>query len=283
MKRWLAILIISVCIHPTAIADQQDGDVPDLSKYDADTLRILAGQLYRRVATLEDQVATLKQELRSLEDKLEASIRVEGQARDGKSNGLPSDDRHQRLEAFVAEAKEKRVAEIEHSLSEARMRLRQNRSDQQALQRVKDLQKSLSAAQSDNSTRLPDLWSTGFQTGRFGRLGRYTTDNTEGRKVKIKQIIDGRQMLVVATYQYRPVIANSPPPSARWSGRLLRGSPVTRETDAVWVRGIDTSGMADGQRLDWEQGPIFEVTGTTTYKTTDGGSATVYVVEPVEP
>lgn len=50
----------------------------------------------------------------------------------------------------------------------------------------------------------------------------------------------------------------------------------------VWLRGIDTAGVADGQELRIGNKIVFHVSGTKKYETALGASRTVHVVEPID-
>lgn len=104
----------------------------------------------------------------------------------------------------------------------------------------------------------------------------------------IEQIVDADNMLVANVN------------SLAWLQRLDRGmdgapyittcrpGPGARLDDGgsyfvrwLWVTGVPTAGRVDGSPV--ELSGVFHVSGTRTYETADGASATVFVLEPTSP
>ncbi len=80
--------------------------------------------------------------------------------------------------------------------------------------------------------------------------------------LKINQIIDESNMLVICRI-----------------GQPLN-SVILPPERTVWVHGIDTSRIADGEKAAYIK--PFVVTGTRRYETVTGASKTVYVLEPLD-
>jgi hypothetical protein len=59
--------------------------------------------------------------------------------------------------------------------------------------------------------------------------------------------------------------------------------PIPVYDTLVWVKGVDTKGIADDQLLLPEGDYVFKVTGTKSYDTVMGAKKTVFVLEPYEP
>ena len=101
-----------------------------------------------------------------------------------------------------------------------------------------------------------------------GQVG-YSSD------VRIKQVIDGNNMLVTLTY-YAPkdyYIQNGM--------RVYTSGPLTASKKIVWIKGINTVGFADDTPLKIENIAL-KITGTKQYDDTEGATTTVFLLEPVE-
>jgi hypothetical protein len=84
----------------------------------------------------------------------------------------------------------------------------------------------------------------------IGRIFFFFDDNT----FQIQQIIDKQNMIVELN---------------------ALGESIT-----VWVRGIPTSSYADGSIIRPTSKQLYKVTGTQQYDTTNGGTKTLFVLEP---
>jgi len=107
-----------------------------------------------------------------------------------------------------------------------------------------------------------------------GQIG-YNLGNL-GDDVKIKQIIDEKNMLVTLTH-YAPrnyYIQN---------GRRVytTDGPHISSEKIVWIKGINTAGLVDDTQLKIENVAL-KVTGTKSYEDAEGATTTVFLLEPVE-
>jgi len=84
--------------------------------------------------------------------------------------------------------------------------------------------------------------------------------------ITIEQIIDSNNM--IAHFVLETDLRGVP------SGRILRPG----YGKDVWITGIDTSGLVDG--IGWKTEKPLKVTDTKQYDTTDGGTETLFVLEP---
>lgn len=95
---------------------------------------------------------------------------------------------------------------------------------------------------------------------RLGQVGRFPV-----RKhvwYKVEQVTGKDEMLICGIFQ-----------------ALSSEGPVdTLHGDPFWLQGVSTKGVVDGKKIDLTM--TLEVKGTKRYKTTDGGSKTVFLLAP---
>lgn len=170
-----------------------------------------------------------------------------------------------------------------------RTRARTFRARKTHKQRLIDLENQVS----DLLIRVADLeqkfTAPGKAEGISGKFVRplkvgqtaYLKDNF----AKVEQVINAKNMLIDIITGYETIPGTAPRQwTAREAGHLTRAptiyEPQRPVHEVVWLRGIDTKGLADGSKVELDK-PL-KITGTETYETIMGGSKTVFVLEPAK-
>lgn len=96
------------------------------------------------------------------------------------------------------------------------------------------------------------------------------------RRAKILQIIDDDEAIVQIELR---AVEHLEPPSVTGDGKPIYVI-ITPRMETAWLRGIDTSNLADGAIAP--VGSVLQVTGNKTYATVGGGQKTVFVLEPLD-
>ena len=120
---------------------------------------------------------------------------------------------------------------------------------------IEQLKKRLSELENHTSVLFEALGGDDLQRGKIGNIGQ----------CPVFRVIDAKSALI----------------RFQWQTRIARNNAPAYESREVIVllRGVDTSGMADGQMMDAPQ--LIEVVGNQSFET-DSGKTTVFVFEPFD-
>jgi hypothetical protein len=134
-------------------------------------------------------------------------------------------------------------------------------SVEDARARLRESEERLQALRKRDTLCFPTL-SFPPKVGDIGYLEREAAN--------VKQVIDDENMLINAYFTVEIRTARNNRPVTMHETRHL----------VFLVRGVSTQGAADGLGFSLPQ--VFEVTGTEQYKTVNGGTNTVLVIEPFD-
>ncbi|KKL54196.1 hypothetical protein LCGC14_2267800 [marine sediment metagenome] len=139
--------------------------------------------------------------------------------------------------------------------------IKRTRGDQ-----AKNTQRQLDALQSGDTPFLADLPGRKPAVGDVGRL-----PSVSDRQFRVIQVIDGLNAIISLRWHNKQV-------------RIINGSPVVEygrsQKVTAWIRGISTENFSDD--TVYTDGRVFHVSGTRTYASTDGGTNTVLVLQPLD-
>jgi hypothetical protein len=116
-------------------------------------------------------------------------------------------------------------------------------------QNIKDNKDQVKQLKSRDQVVFPELTAN----SRVGDFGQFPN-----KSIPVIQIIERERLLCTLS---RPTIQSA-------------------KRATVMVYGVDTTGWIDGQAFDCEL--VFEITGTETYDTANGGSQTVFILKPID-
>lgn len=109
-----------------------------------------------------------------------------------------------------------------------------------------------------------------YETGKLGMFHNY---------VLVEHVVDATNMLV-STFSYVETYATSGTHESMMATRLPRGTPRKVQGPRVWITDLSTEGKVDAQHTRLPG--VFRVKGTRQYPTVDGGTKTVFELEPFD-
>lgn len=244
----IALMIAAACFA-------QEQAAPDLSQLDADTLRTLAKNLFRRVDELTRENNKLKQ---LIDERKEPVVQPQ--------NNPPITERERRP-----------LTEVEA------------RYIDRAVQQRRELIESLKINSRGNSERLEVLKKQRRAERRSGAIQSYDERISELTE-RIARDAGRRKELETPDFQFVPTLPR--PLSVGDAGNFgwpVRVAQVIDPKNAVieysdstlWLSGFNTSGWTDDTSRSITS-PV-EITGTKSYTTVLGGQKTVLMVEPFTP
>jgi hypothetical protein len=165
-----------------------------------------------------------------------------------------------------------------------------------------ELRKELKAQQKENARLIKLCQRAGVYTGKPGRRFPRPLRGANGQlqrltkvelgasgwvgSVTAEQIIDANNMIVklsVGVSRVNPRLRGKTavvtrPGLVSPKGLAMEGYPVYH-TKTVWLKGINTTGLADNGGIDLNC--LCHITGTKSYTTVTGAQRTIFVMEPV--
>jgi len=127
----------------------------------------------------------------------------------------------------------------------------------------------------DKGTKEPLAEDKGFSLPlAVGQRSALAGDN----RLIAREIVDSEKVIaeLIIGYQRQP---GTIPRGSRFLTMVPTNTPSVKISRMVWIKGMINSGLVHGSKIRCKN--VFEITGTKTYETTDGGSNTIFVMQPV--
>ncbi len=238
-------------------------DATELAKLRAENTQLKAtiSMLYRKIARLQVQL--------NGDDPPQSKTTDATEAKSVDEKLAPVPDHIARLLSSCEAERQILIARCEQTIKDNAAKVRASKpggGDRTSLpSRQADLRKRIRQLKSGKTLPVPQM--ARIEVGAMGTLARPASYS---QVTIVEQIADAQNMLASVVVQ-----------NIRRSNSMGRAVGPSREVKRlVWFKGLDTTRLTTGQRLQLDG--VFHVTGTRQYETLVGGTNTVCVVEPVD-